>query len=288
MGLNREALAQIPNPSSVVAVGNHRPPKTLFSDLAVELHEIVFNYLDIKDVVNLGLTNNYFWSVGLKHIQTFQMSFLGSWAGQNIICVGDCNEAGDYPPGLFTDDEKLELSKIKGEDNTDLELYHIAAHYEPTRTGPDLRPLCDKYAYYMNCPNYYYTQYSKVRHALKWKPSRYYPGNQPWILRNLTTKEIVRSEAVALNPKHIHGPLIDNFGFGEVVLSRISWPPSDDVPMCYTGVWAGHSFDIIPLARHIQDTKDEEWQDSSEEVVEEIAAIWENEYGPDWREILNG
>lgn len=38
--------------------------------------------------------------------------------------------------------------------------------------------------------------------------------------------------------------------------------------------------------RHDESIKDEEgeWQDVSEEVAAEIAAIWESEYGAGWRE----
>jgi hypothetical protein len=49
----------------------------------------------------------------------------------------------------------------------------------------------------------------------------FFPTNEPWILRNLTNKQFVRAEAIALKPEFIHGPDIDILGFGEVVLSRV-------------------------------------------------------------------
>lgn len=51
----------------------------------------------------------------------------------------------------------------------------------------------------------------------------YFPTDQPWILRNLTTKQFVRAEAIALKPEFIKGPHIIGLGFGEVLLSRICW-----------------------------------------------------------------
>ena len=109
-----------------------------------------------------------------------------------------------------------------------------------------------------------------------------YPEDQPWILRNLTTREYVRSKAIALKPEYIHGPNIDFLGFGEVILSRVCWSTSPSVAMPYEGgihrgVCAGHYFDITTLARHEQDTKEKEWKDVGEEVAKEIASIWESE-----------
>jgi hypothetical protein len=35
-----------------------------FSSLETELHDLIFEELEIKDVLSLSLTNRYFWSVG--------------------------------------------------------------------------------------------------------------------------------------------------------------------------------------------------------------------------------
>ena len=132
---------------------------------------------------------------------------------------------------------------------------------------------------------------SQVHDALDSELSRFYPEDQPWILRNLTTQEYVRSEAIALKPEYIHGPNIDFLGFGEVILSRVCWSTDPWVAMSYKGgihrgVWAGHRFDITTLARHEQDTEKEKgWEDVSERVAEEIARIWESEYGRNWRQL---
>jgi hypothetical protein len=54
---------------------------------------------------------------------------------------------------------------------------------------------------------------TKVCHALNPELSLFYPEDQPWILRNLTTHEYVRSQAIALKPEYIHGPNTDFIGF---------------------------------------------------------------------------
>ncbi|KAK3938090.1 hypothetical protein QBC46DRAFT_365724 [Diplogelasinospora grovesii] len=121
--------------------------------------------------------------------------------------------------------------------------------------------------------------------------STYFPQDQPWILRNLTMREFVRSEAIALKPRYIRGPDILVLSFGEVVLSRICWSTSSSVGINDTtnisrGVWAGHRFDITTLARHEGETSGAGWSDVSDEVAREIASIWKSEYGADLRDEL--
>jgi hypothetical protein len=120
----------------------------------------------------------------------------------------------------------------------------------------------------------------------------YFPTDQPWVLRNLTTKQFVRSEAIALKEEFIRGPDISVLGFGEVVLSRICWSSSnafgieEPANIC-RGIWAGHCFDITTLAKHQEETRNGGgWTDASDEVAKEIATIWESYLGADWREIL--
>lgn len=86
--------------------------------------------------------------------------------------------------------------------------------------------------------------------------------------------------------------LLQWIGFGHVVLSRMCWSSDGCVSMCEhrnidRGVWAGHSFDIITETQHLEETRrtqEQEWKDVSEEVAQEIAIIWEYEYGKNWRD----
>lgn len=120
----------------------------------------------------------------------------------------------------------------------------------------------------------------------------FFPTDEPWILRNLTKKQFVRAEAIALKPEFIHGPDIDVIGFGEVLLMRICWSSApavgieDPTNIC-RGVWAGHRFDIRTLASHRRETGDEDdWVDVSDEVAAEIATIWQSNFGADWADFL--
>ena len=80
--------------------------RSAFYSLPIEVHDLIFQELDIEDVLCLSFTNQYFWRVGQKQNQTFFTSFLGPWAGESIICMGQDIEDGDYPPGMPTEAEE--------------------------------------------------------------------------------------------------------------------------------------------------------------------------------------
>jgi hypothetical protein len=109
-----------------------------FSSIPTEVHRLIFSYAEfIEDVICLSLTSRYFWSIGQEYIHDHYASFLGLWAGENIVCVGEDVEPGDFPPGLFTMQEENELRQksivIPNESCPDQEadpepltLYHFA------------------------------------------------------------------------------------------------------------------------------------------------------------------
>ncbi|KAL7894799.1 hypothetical protein HDV64DRAFT_258513 [Trichoderma sp. TUCIM 5745] len=287
---------------------------TIF-DLPAEVHHLIFDSCDfIEDIICLGLTTRYFWAFAREYLHDYYTPFLGRWAGENIVCVGDYVERGDFPPGLFSVEEANDLRQktfeepFDEDDDDDDDDYDLPPVFHPKEpftlyhfTSPtisdmekrlnlwsmssDIHLLCRERSIYDDAA------FRLTSSEMLITESTYFPRDQPWILRNLTTKEYVRSEAIALRPEYIRGPDIDVLGFGEVVLSRICWSTSDSVSMADTsnisrGVWAGHRFDITTVARHRDETKEADWRDVSQEVASEIAGIWESNYGPDWRETI--
>ena len=78
-------------------------------------------------------------------------------------------------------------------------------------------------------------------------------------------------------------------GFGYVVLSRISWLSDSSCAMRYDsdihrGVWAGDRFDITTIDQIRSADEGGEWRDVSDEVAQEMIAIWVCEYGEEWLE----
>lgn len=279
-----------------------------FSDLPTELHRHIFFQMEsVRDIVTLGLVNRYFCDIAVEEVLIYIRGRQAPWAGQNIVCVGEYVEPNDYPPGLFS---KAELEAL-GEEK--FEIYNEGKEEYEVRslrtlddfTLPDVSrspKVCDLGDKIRNLRGYFSHLREPEKAALNYileelpdwlRQCRAWPKtDQSWILRNLTTREFVRAEAIALKPKFIHGPNIDVLGFGEALLSRICWSSDGSCSMMDTtnicrGVWAGHCFDITTLASHQEKTANgEEWTDASEEVAQEMAKIYESNCGTDWREDL--
>lgn len=278
-----------------------------FSNLPLELHRLIFDRINfIEDLVCLGLASKYLWAIARDHLRTHYASFLGRWAALRIVFVGDDVETMDFPPGLFSAEELDELPTtvdipynydvpdVTWTSDVPTTLYHFTlplfARKERFHTLSELS--IDIYAACRDRNKFRYDPAFKSTYRdIIAEEATYFPQDQPWILRNLTAREFVRSEAIALKPEFIHGPFIDGFGFGQVIISRICWStdPCDsiDCPIpIHRGVWAGHAFEIITLAQHRAETTEIEWRDVSEEVANEIAIICESKYGPNWYEII--
>ncbi|KAI1771195.1 hypothetical protein F4818DRAFT_430425 [Hypoxylon cercidicola] len=273
-----------------------------FSNLPTEIHCLILDHMEfIEDIVCLGLANPYFWTLARGHLHDYYTSFLGIWAGKRIVCVGEEVKPDDYPPGLFSAEEldtlrPLKTNLLRGRKpsyvqyNTPFALSHFADpsvsvikdFVDPRTKAWRIRERCQAR-----------DKKDPVFAARGWRiipsESTYFPQDQPWILRNLTTKEFVRSEAIAIKPKYVRGPNILVVGFGEVVMSRTCWSSSPSGVLINNtsgspkGVWAGHRFDITTLARHEGEVDSAVWSDVSDEVAREIAEIWSHEFGADIR-----
>ena len=62
----------------------------------------------------------------------------------------------------------------------------------------------------------------KIRELINIDLLRYYPKDRKWVLRNLTTHEFIRAEALAGNSEQ-NRPYIRDLEFEHIVLSRIFW-----------------------------------------------------------------
>lgn len=60
------------------------------SELPVELINCIFDNLHIYDVITTGLLARRLWKFARRHIAAYYISRYGRWAGQNIVCVGEC------------------------------------------------------------------------------------------------------------------------------------------------------------------------------------------------------
>ena len=272
------------------------PVKRLRSQLLTlptELHLLIFNCLgNIDDIFRLGLTCQQFWLIAKPMIMKYFSKFLGIWAGTPIICVGagTSEDPDRYPPGLLDSEDKKELRRGLELDELGEDEYELT--HEPANLWELSGPRYEVFDLVFDLVDgsFPYTLMTDIHLVTNPRPSSFYPTDRLWILRNLTTREFVTSQAIALKPDFVHGPFIDVIGFGQVIISRVCWSTWESVSIAYKGgihqgVWAGHMLDIVPLDA-LNDDIDSPWKDISNEVAEEIAAIWKSRYGENWRDIF--
>lgn len=228
----------------------------------------------------------------------------GPWAGEELVCVGENTEVNDFPPAIVADKQLYQvirrwryLERDPGT-NTVLNSWPVSLYDYSKHTISRVMKV--------PCVMGEICRLRRLLFSREWCTSarfnslglhfrgrrEFFSTDEPWILRNLTSKQLVRAEAIALKPEFIHGPDIDVLGFGEVLITRICWSSApavgfaDPTNIC-RGAWAGHRFDITTLAKHRRETGHEnDWVDVSDEVAEEMATIWQRNYGADWREFL--
>ncbi|KFY81994.1 hypothetical protein V500_10915 [Pseudogymnoascus sp. VKM F-4518 (FW-2643)] len=251
--------------------GAKKNPWDTFRTLPREIHELIFDHLDLQDITCVGIAAPNLWNTTQEIVLRYYYSVFGRWAGENIVCAGDDIVPGDYPPGLFSAEEEEDLNKAFLVRNCDLDGFYFDDYYDYGEAGeegeegtvpltlhtlsnrPDTRIDTEisventSMAVFGGCltRNEYWTRtmrgqsvYSAISSKYREifvKRSSFFPAGQAWILRNLTTKEFVTSGSIALDAQFINGPFIKGIGFGEVVMSRTCWSSSDCISMSYDG-----------------------------------------------------
>ncbi|KAG5996198.1 hypothetical protein E4U52_007138 [Claviceps spartinae] len=278
------------------AVGTMDRKPGSFSRFPTEIHRLIFEQCyddDLKSVIFLGATSQYFWSIAREYVVRYIMQSLGVLAGQQLITVGDYVEVDDHPPGLFATEEDKEtlLARRPEDEEAEDEESEIRRSFVTERPEAKTR-LRDRKLYSILDALRQDPCYRTVKNAIKMQRDDFYPRDEVWILRNLTTQQYVRREPLELGPGLAHGPFVRGIGFGSVVLSRISWSSDDNTALqdptgrIHRGLWAGHRFDITTMTRHEKLTAGQNWTDVTEEVVEEVTAIWSEGSGPNWKQEL--
>lgn len=272
----------------VIHLGDSSRVRSL-SNMPSEIHSRIFACLDdVMDVLHFSLSSRYFWAVGLLRIEEHVVCSLAPWAGEPIICIDDRCDPSNYPSGLLTPEQATEVRELN--QVFDLNSFSIKNSYKRVGGLSLSQKLQEAFLEYES--HYPMPELDRVEitMGLKREILEFYPRDQTWILRNLTTKEFVRGEAIALRKEFIHGPQIDVLGFAEILISRISW--SDEVEKIgrcdnvARGKWAGHRFDITSLSQIGCEKKFDSWKDVSNEILRELDLMISEETGDDWRDQL--
>lgn len=280
--------ARIEQHNEVVSNSDNVKTKSL-SNLPSGIHHIIFGNLDnIEDILQFSLVNRYFWALGLTHIENHIVASLALWAGEELVCAGNCSEPGDFPPGVFNQPRSKQAEGTKASRNTPMDLYSMGVTYTKVG-GPSLsQTLREWFQQYQIKHPFSKADHAEVMMGLQPQVTEFYPRDQAWILRNLTTKEYVRGEVIALKEGFIRGPQIDVLGFSEVLVARIYWSTQAEKVNrnLSRGKWAGHQFDITSFQYHEHNIEGEKWTDVSNEVLRELDVIFSSKLGDDWRDNL--
>ncbi|KMP08986.1 hypothetical protein CIRG_08667 [Coccidioides immitis RMSCC 2394] len=279
-------------------------PRSPILEMPHEIYGCIFETLDVQSIFNFGLTCQELWPVAKYFIKSRFKKVLGIWAGVPLICPGCDHPKGEnsYPTGVLSSSAEEELKKglRVGEPGFSGQMFHIPGHEEIVNRYYKtnlfrlaikryrMLPLVDDAVQTMIEVSETTGPYrpKDMFRIVRPTPAMFYPLNEKWILRNLTTRQFVRAEAIALKPEYIQGPLIKILGFGEVIISKTCWSDHGDTWVNYPvnkGPWAGHSFDVVPLSK----LKDGGiWEDISLNIAAELRRMCRLQYGDDWFEKL--
>ncbi|KAL9103400.1 MAG: hypothetical protein Q9163_001539 [Psora crenata] len=274
-----------------------------------EILDLIIHNLGTQDVFSVAYTNQRLFNAGLNVLKKRWISPLGRWANTPLISVPEKMKPTDNPVGILTEADLQEIRDgwTEGDEQNDLiesnpmTLFTLAnARYERLRKWNDEsmeEELCLYTCHHQVPP-------ALVKYTLRclaYNRGDFYPSDSSWILRNLTAKEYVRSDAVAFQPQLVNGPFIDIMGFGHALLLRVGWmlpdsahpagigwmlpdlghPAGNDSSSVgagerrHLGPWAGHRFDITTVDRHQAQTGEAGWKDVSKEVSDEVRRVWQ-------------
>ncbi|EAS28861.3 uncharacterized protein CIMG_07607 [Coccidioides immitis RS] len=257
-------------------------PFARFHTLPIEIHYTILGFLDVHDILRFGLTCRHFWGISKSIITKYFAKLLGVWAGASVTCVG-----GD--DRLLLDDSEHNKLRIFNEewDETILIKRSNPMNSRTPEWNFSFPDVLSRHVFGLKCR---FPQ--DLPEVINPRPASFYPTDKPWVLRNLTTREFVSAQAIALKPEYVRGPFIDILGFGSVIIARTFRTTHYTLPtVCddlergtrCRGAWVGHMLEIVPLdSIHM----DGSWKDVSNEVAKELAEICEAKFGEDWRNKL--
>ncbi|KAF2270755.1 hypothetical protein CC78DRAFT_528480 [Lojkania enalia] len=260
---------------------------TSLSGLPAELQLEILKNLDENSLFCMACTTPYFLNLCCGILEARYLSRLAPWAGKNLICLGHDSYYKEFPSNLFDAEQSEEFEEYERK----------CWRWQPTVSEfiMDHFEEVDETIY---IPEAYHRWKSRLDNIglirsfmsqtmIPAQASCFYPRDQPWMLRNLTTKEFVRADAIAADRHaNFEGPFITGgYCLGDIVLVRTGWnsiksvgfPDYEKNHNVHRGVWAGHAFDITTIARHEETTRGQIWSDVSAEVVAEMDAIFEGE-----------
>ncbi|RJE18282.1 hypothetical protein PHISCL_09377 [Aspergillus sclerotialis] len=207
-------------------------------------------------MANLSRTNTYFWNFGQERVNSWVISQLGLLARKSLITVGNQLPGEEFPVELLPEGQRVNF-----EDHCQ-PLFGETGNFFSYQTGGRSCPDMSRDTNELRTHSIVKKMLGSNReNVVKFFCSRFsscYREDEEYVLRNLTTKELVRAKSVCIDRDRYLGTDFKNIRFGEAVMVRIFRARDDgalaamrfredgeetslNIP---NGPWAGHRFDI--------------------------------------------
>ncbi|PWI64095.1 hypothetical protein PCL_12678 [Purpureocillium lilacinum] len=225
-----------------------RPPQEIIDRIA---HFVASDRADV-DLVCLALTCSYFVRLLGPAVQVTLRRDRGPWAGDRLVFLGDNGclawvhpEVSGIPFGCTTAEGRFARRSIRG-DSQPIDGYGLLPSDVKRRLKGERGGL---------------RRFRRLLRMLTLEPSGI-AGDMKPVLRNLTTMEYVRDEALAESEFA--------YSLGEIIMVQTIWTgDSKDIGRLggTKARWAGHRFDVSVMA---EVTGNAGWTDVSDEAVQRI------------------
>ena len=222
------------------------------SSLPREVLGLIFEEIeDYIDLVLFAFSCKYLLAVGYPHMHRKRRQNFAPWAGDAIICLGD------YATAL---PEKEEIPKTVADEF--MEAFNGDA-------GLDVPHRSHRPSWYRIVNDFSHGADLHWTLALHhWLNRPFVDNSLGWTLRNLSTRQYVRDDAINIDVPKIR----IRIGLAQAVTFRCGWSQVDltSTPAegLHEGRWAGDRLDIVPYDKDAEWAK--EWEDVSLEVERDI------------------
>ena len=265
----------------------HSP--SALENLPVEVLELIFGHLSHEELGVIAMTTFKFAIIAKGVVWRKTAARFGTWAGERLYCVGEYLDPKSEVPYLNPEEwirdrrQALEnIAKVNDralmvEDVTDITFGKVVGYtYHPSglTCGREHSLSSRWHSFHVGCRKGYECEhrskgecrelslrqsYAEIGSFVPERSNGIHPDKY-WVLLNLTTREYVRNEAIAMSPELIQGPHISPVGFGHLIFSKICFTSGE--PPLYGSEWAGHRFKIVPFSKIVG------WEKCAEGLIE--------------------
>lgn len=296
------SLLARPVTSSEIVIGGSSGSKGAFDHFANELMDMIFKYVseDESDTMALAFTCHAFWEMAFRHVRASYLESAAPWAGIRIVFLQNWTRI--FPACL--NDCKLGQSIMRDSINVRLHVHDLFQKLDDLEYASDVKTQSQSWVsaarQHRQEAGIPQPLIDKMIQALSSKSL--FPNDQTWLLRNLTTRELVSriapsglsedfAERIMTGGSKNRGKEMKEdttkeetakatakatrtLRFEDVILMQTCW--ADKMFEVHSshlveprGPWAGHRFDIVTEDVHHAESSTG-WRDVSAKMCRQL------------------